>query len=58
MFLENNKNALIDDKPEKFANNIIDLYNNFDLWQKLQDNSELSLQPFSREHLITQIKKI
>jgi len=28
MFLENNKNALIDDKPEKFANNIIDLYNN------------------------------
>lgn len=58
MFLENNKNALIDDNPQGFANNILDLYDNYDLWHKLHENSELSLQPFSKEHLITQIKKI
>lgn len=51
MYLENFKNALIEDTAEGFAKNIIQLYNDKELWTKLQNNSEESLKPFSRENL-------
>lgn len=51
MKLINNENALIDDTPEGFANAIINLYSDRELWQKLQNNSEKSLEPFSKEIL-------
>jgi glycosyltransferase involved in cell wall biosynthesis len=44
-----NENILIEDSKEGFANAIISLYTNKELWQKLQNNSENSLEPFSRE---------
>ncbi|MES2747823.1 MAG: glycosyltransferase [Bacteroidota bacterium] len=58
MQLKNNKNALIDDTAVGFANYIIELYSNKELWQTLQNNSEDSLTPFSRENLKTQIATI
>lgn len=58
MHLENNKNALIDDTAEGFANNIIQLYNDKELWTKLQNNSEESLKPFSRENLKETLQSI
>ncbi|MDI5943722.1 glycosyltransferase family 4 protein, partial [Micromonospora sp. DH15] len=51
MQLENNKNALIDDTAEGFAQSIIRLYTDKDLWLELQENSENSLKPFSIENL-------
>ena len=51
MFLENEKNALINDSPEGFANYIIKLYNDELLWTNLQKNSEKSLEPFSIKNL-------
>lgn len=51
MKLTKNENVLIDDTPEGFANAIIKLYEDKALWQKLQDNSEKSLEPFSKEIL-------
>ncbi|MBW4360785.1 glycosyltransferase [Flavobacterium taihuense] len=51
MHLTNNENALIEDSKEGFANAIINLYDNKELWKKLQDNSEKSLLPFSRKIL-------
>jgi GT2 family glycosyltransferase len=58
MHLVNNENALIEDSKEGFANAIIDLYSNNKLWKKLQDNSEVSLQPFSRKTLKDTLLKI
>lgn len=58
MFLEHEKNALIASSGEDFANEIIRLYNDKNLWKKLQDNSETSLEPFSREILLKKIKNI
>ncbi len=58
MHLENFKNALIEDTAEGFAKNIIQLYNDKELWTKLQDNSEESLKPFSRENLKNIISQI
>jgi GT2 family glycosyltransferase len=58
MYLVNNENALIEDTKEGFANAIIDLYTNKKLWKKLQDNSEISLQPFSRKTLKDTLLKI
>lgn len=51
MFLENNKHALIDDTSEGFAVAIIELYTNKNLWLELQNNSEQSLEPFSKKIL-------
>lgn len=51
MKLTNNQNVLINDTKEDFANAIIDLYTNKKLWTILQDNSEKSLEPFSKEIL-------
>lgn len=54
MQLINRKNAIIEDSKEGFANAIINLYTNKELWLKLQSNSENSLEPFS----ISNLKKI
>lgn len=58
MFLKNRENALIADDAVNFANNIIELYQDKDLWEKLRNNSEKSLFPFSKEKLRDIIKKI
>ena len=58
MFLDNSNNALIDDTPDGFAKNIIQLYNDKELWTKLQRNSEESLKPFSKELLKETLKSI
>ncbi|MBC7556885.1 MAG: glycosyltransferase [Chryseobacterium sp.] len=58
MSLENMHNAIIADTASEFANAVLNLYNNENLWLKLQRNSEASLKPFSRENLDFQIKKI
>lgn len=58
MKLLNGKNALIDDTTEGFAVAIIDLYTDKELWLKLQQNSEDSLQPFSVGHLKSTIRTI
>ena len=51
MFLKHNENALIANNEEDFASEIINLYNNENLWKHLQNHSEESLKPFSREIL-------
>jgi len=51
MKLINRKNALIEDNKEKFAEAIIELYTNKVLWTELQNNSERSLEPFSKKIL-------
>lgn len=58
MGLADGINALIVDKKEGFADNIIRLYRNSKLWKKLQRNSEKSLYPFSREMLSQKIELI
>jgi O-antigen biosynthesis protein len=58
MDLIHKKNALIADNAEDFANEIINLYENKELWLKLQNNSEESLKPFSKELLLENLKKI
>lgn len=57
MRLTNNENALINDDAIGFANAILELYSNKELWQKLQDNSEKSLEPFSISKLKAQINR-
>lgn len=51
MFLKNGENALITNDAISFAQNIIELYQNKELWEKLSNNSEKSLYPFSKEKL-------
>lgn len=58
MFLTHNENALIANNAEDFAKEIINLYENKELWLKLQKKSEESLKPFSREILKETLKKI
>ncbi len=58
MHLINNQNAIIDDTAIGFANAIISVYTNKELWQTLQNNSEKSLMPFSRESLKEKIKTL
>lgn len=58
MFLKHNENALIANNAEEFANEIINLYIDKKLWLKLQNNSETSLKPFSREILKEKLLKI
>ncbi len=58
MYLENFKNALIDDTAEGFAMYIIQLYDDIELWTTLQKNSEESLKPFSKENLLTKLLKL
>lgn len=58
MQLVNDENALINDDSVGFANSIIKLYSNKELWLKLQSNSEKSLIPFSKQKLKEQLLKI
>ncbi|QBN20210.1 glycosyltransferase [Flavobacterium nackdongense] len=51
MHLVHKKNALIANSNEEFAAAIIELYTNKQLWIELQNNSEQSLKPFSKEVL-------
>lgn len=51
MFLENEINAMIADNAVDFANKIIEVYTQSEIWEKLSKNSELSLYPFSKEKL-------
>lgn len=58
MFLKHNENVLIADNAIDFANEILKLYDNKELWLHLQSNSEESLKPFSREILKEKLLKI
>ena len=58
MQLVNEENALINDDSVGFANSIIKLYSDKKLWLKLQNNSEKSLSPFSKQKLKEQLLKI
>ena len=58
MKLENQKNTIIAENKENFAEAILDLYSNEDLWKNLQNNSENSLFPFSKENLENKIDLI
>lgn len=51
MFLVDNQNVLIADEADTFAEKIIQLYNDESIWNKLSQNSEKSLYPFSIEKL-------
>jgi GT2 family glycosyltransferase len=51
MFLTDNLNVLIADEANSFAEKIIQLYNDESIWNKLSQNSEKSLYPFSIEKL-------
>lgn len=51
MFLENEIHAMIADNATDFANKIIEVYTQNEVWEKLSNNSELSLYPFSKEKL-------
>ena len=51
MFLENELNVMIADNAVDFANKIIEVYTQNEIWDKLSKNSELSLYPFSKEKL-------
>lgn len=51
MNLINKENALINDTKEGFAEAILQLYTDKELWSTLQKSSENSLKPFSIEHL-------
>ena len=51
MFLENKLNAMIADNAVDFANKIIEVYTQNEIWDKLSKNSELSLYSFSKEKL-------
>jgi O-antigen biosynthesis protein len=58
MTLENNANALIYNSAVDLANAIIELYSNKITWLTLQQNSENSLAPFSKDKLVKQLLKI
>ncbi len=58
MNLIHNENLLVEDTKEGFANAIINLYTDKMLWLKLQNNSENSLEPFSREKVKNVISKL
>lgn len=51
MQLTDFENALIADSTEAFAEKILKLYTNSEVWNKLHCNSSNSLYPFSREKL-------
>lgn len=50
--------ALIEDDPSEFAKAVINLYSNETLWNKLSDNSQKSLHPFSREAVENILKNL
>lgn len=59
MSLEDQKTALIsDENPQNFADKILELYDNENLWQTLHENSLLPLSKFSIETQEQNIKKM
>jgi glycosyltransferase involved in cell wall biosynthesis len=59
MSLENRKTALIsDENPQNFADKILELYNDENLWQTLHENSLQPLSKFSIETQEENIKKM
>ncbi|GEM66069.1 glycosyl transferase family protein [Sphingobacterium faecium NBRC 15299] len=58
MNLIDNENVLLAESEIDFAEKILQLYTNKMLWQKLQNNSENSLIPFSTDALSIKIKEI
>ena len=58
MKLRNGESALIEDSTVGFAKAVINLYTNKELWEKLQDNSEKSLEPFSKRKVETTLKNL
>lgn len=59
MSLEDQKTALIsDENPQNFADKILELYDNENLWQTLHQNSLLPLSKFSIETQEQNIKKM
>lgn len=59
MSLEDDKTALIsDENPQNFADKILELYDNENLWQTLHENSLLPLSKFSIETQEQNIKKM
>ncbi|MCM2555854.1 glycosyltransferase [Chryseobacterium sp. Ch-15] len=59
MSLEDAKTALIsDENPQNFADKILELYDNENLWQTLHENSLLPLSKFSIETQEQNIKKM
>ncbi|WBV61971.1 glycosyltransferase [Chryseobacterium camelliae] len=59
MSLEDRKTALIsDENPQNFADKILELYDNEQLWQTLHENSLLPLSKFSIETQEENIKKM
>ena len=60
MFLENGKTALIagNEDYQKFADNIIEICTNEEIWSTLHENSEKAIYPFSIEAQREEIFKI
>lgn len=58
MNLIHNKNALIANNPQDFANAILELYNNEKLWNKLSESSPTVLSGFSKETLIKELSNL
>jgi GT2 family glycosyltransferase len=58
MALSNNESALISDDELSFSKSIIELYSNKKLWQKLSNNSETSLKPYSIEKAFENVLKM
>jgi glycosyltransferase involved in cell wall biosynthesis len=59
MYLIDEKDALIADTPEMFANKVIELYNNEDLWCKLSKSSiDTTKRNYSYEVAKTELSKI
>lgn len=57
MNIENGKNAMVENDPKKFAEAIVKVYTEENLWEILSTNSENSLKPFSLEQISEQLKK-
>lgn len=58
MFLQNKKHACISETADDFANQIITLYIDKEIWSTLSRNSIESLYPFSKEKLKSVLKEI
>lgn len=56
MKIKNGKNAMVENDSEKFAKAIIEVYTNERIWDKLSNNSNDSLKPFSIENNFQNIK--
>jgi len=58
MQLEDGETVLLAETAEEFAEKILLLYTDEDLWKKIQTHSERGLRPFSRETLFDKIKAV